>query len=248
MSGQFDWCCIQANAVIQALYSCEPFRNAVLKWELESKAEARSDRESMLMALATLFVRSSIPFLFDPFFCSPQKRISTMSQTIAVVEPEQFITRLKVLNEAFRNLDHQDAQEFFSFLLNQISEDDVKMQQKRRVILQQQQADLNLALSVQQEINGQPPPVVAAAPPAITSLSTGPRSPFTPLPPQITAAAVSSPVQKIDLPVIAPSSSAPPLSSFVDFLFRGELVNETKCLRCGEHSLKKVCALTLSVL
>jgi ubiquitin C-terminal hydrolase len=40
-----------------------------------------------------------------------------------VVAPQAFITQLKQENELFRSTMHQDAHEFFNYLMNEISED-----------------------------------------------------------------------------------------------------------------------------
>lgn len=53
-----------------------------------------------------------------------------------VVAPQAFITQLKQENELFRSTMHQDAHEFFNYLMNEVSEDvskrEIKLQRELR--------------------------------------------------------------------------------------------------------------------
>ena len=96
------------NSVLQALYFCIPFREAVLSW---AKANAdskkmRTDEDSMLVALAEAF-----------------SAISSSKKKFGVYAPKRLIQVLKKNNESFRGFQHQDAHEFMNLLLNQIGEE-----------------------------------------------------------------------------------------------------------------------------
>lgn len=49
-----------------------------------------------------------------------------------VIAPQAFITQLKQENELFRSTMHQDAHEFFNYLMNEVSEDIAKREAKQR--------------------------------------------------------------------------------------------------------------------
>lgn len=57
-----------------------------------------------------------------------------------VVAPQAFITQLKQENELFRSTMHQDAHEFFNYLMNEVSEDvskrEMKLQKEMRESIQ----------------------------------------------------------------------------------------------------------------
>eukprot|EP00884_Botryococcus_braunii_P006935 jgi/Botrbrau1/16242/Bobra.0066s0027.1 len=91
-----------SNSVLQALYFCRPFREAVLKHA--EKMSVPSD-DNLLNCLADLF-----------------QTISLQKKKTGVVAPKKFITTLKKNNELFRSFAHQDAHEFLNYLLNECSE------------------------------------------------------------------------------------------------------------------------------
>mmetsp|Transcript_50172 Transcript_50172/g.122428 ORF Transcript_50172/g.122428 Transcript_50172/m.122428 type:complete len:370 (+) Transcript_50172:24-1133(+) len=94
------------NSVLQALYFCIPFREAVLNWARTSNSMLRKDEDSMLMSLAETFLA-----------------ISGNKKKFGVYGPKRLIQVLKKNNEAFRGFQHQDAHEFMNYLLNQIGEE-----------------------------------------------------------------------------------------------------------------------------
>ena len=96
------------NSVLQALYFCLPFREAVLAWSRSNSdsKRIRADEDSMLSALAESF-----------------SAISTSKKKFGTHAPKRLIQVLKKNNESFRGSQHQDAHEFMNLLLNQIGEE-----------------------------------------------------------------------------------------------------------------------------
>jgi len=92
------------NSVLQALYACKEFREALIAHCEKSKASGRGTN-TMLSALGDLF-----------------QDVSTQRQRSGYVSPKAFISLLRELNESFRGSMHQDAHEFFNFLLNDCCE------------------------------------------------------------------------------------------------------------------------------
>lgn len=88
------------NSMLQALYSCEPFRDAVLEWY----AKQPKDRgEDLLLCLGELFAT-----------------IAKHPKRIGKVTPTKFVERVRQENELFsQRAVHQDAHEFLNFLLNE---------------------------------------------------------------------------------------------------------------------------------
>ncbi|WIA11872.1 hypothetical protein OEZ85_011958 [Tetradesmus obliquus] len=90
------------NSVLQALYSCRPFRDRVLAYGGALPKEAD---ENLLNCLAELFMQ-----------------IQASKKKTGVIPPKKFVARLKRDNELFRSYMHQDAHEFLNYLLNQMAE------------------------------------------------------------------------------------------------------------------------------
>mmetsp|Transcript_6168 Transcript_6168/g.11850 ORF Transcript_6168/g.11850 Transcript_6168/m.11850 type:complete len:357 (-) Transcript_6168:38-1108(-) len=90
------------NSVLQALYSCKPFRDRVLRY---SKSLSHHSEETLLNCLAELFYQ-----------------INTSKKKTGFIKPQKFVDRLKKDNELFRSFMHQDAHEFLIYLLNETSE------------------------------------------------------------------------------------------------------------------------------
>lgn len=92
------------NSVLQALYFCPPFRDAILRYA--QSIENRSDHEdNIYTSLADLF-----------------NQISNHRKKSAYISPKRFVKRLRQDNEQFRGFMHQDAHEFLTYLFLQISE------------------------------------------------------------------------------------------------------------------------------
>uniref|UniRef100_A0A7E4V283 ubiquitinyl hydrolase 1 n=1 Tax=Panagrellus redivivus TaxID=6233 RepID=A0A7E4V283_PANRE len=92
------------NSVIQALYFCQPFREKILEYRVQTK-KTSGQRDNLLTCLADLFMS-----------------IANQKRRVGTIAPKRFITKLKKENELFDNFMQQDAHEFFNFLLNAISE------------------------------------------------------------------------------------------------------------------------------
>jgi ubiquitin carboxyl-terminal hydrolase 12/46 len=99
-----------ANSVLQALYFCKPFRHAILEYH---ESLPKDHDESLLTALGDLF-----------------SSISNQKKRTGVFSPKRFIERLKKDNVIFNSYMHQDAHEFFNFVVNECCEVLVKQHRK----------------------------------------------------------------------------------------------------------------------
>ncbi|KAG8071164.1 hypothetical protein GUJ93_ZPchr0006g43624 [Zizania palustris] len=90
------------NSVLQALYHCTPFREQLLEYYATYK-NTEDTEDNLLTCLADLFAQ-----------------ITLAKKRTGVVAPKRFVQRVRKQNELFRNYMHQDAHEFWNFLLNEI--------------------------------------------------------------------------------------------------------------------------------
>ncbi len=106
-----------ANAVLQLLFRCEPFRSHLVQWHMCTQARGApvSRTQSLLDLLGELFWRMQT------------NQIRTGTQ-----HADDFIDLVKERNELFQGLRQQDAHEFYSYVLNDIGET-VQAYQKRRL-------------------------------------------------------------------------------------------------------------------
>lgn len=86
------------NSVLQALYFCKEFRKRVAEYDGKG-------RETVLSCLSDLF-----------------RSIEDGRKRTGSVAPKKFVQKIKAENELFRGYQHQDAHEFLSYLLNDVSE------------------------------------------------------------------------------------------------------------------------------
>uniref|UniRef100_A0A7S3D5Z0 Ubiquitin carboxyl-terminal hydrolase n=1 Tax=Palpitomonas bilix TaxID=652834 RepID=A0A7S3D5Z0_9EUKA len=93
------------NSVLQALYHCNSFKERII--ELHPLLEAKEER-SLLRELCMLF------FEMDSAATKGRKHY---------IAPRRFMHVLQEENEIFSGYMHQDAHEFFMFLLNHISDE-----------------------------------------------------------------------------------------------------------------------------
>eukprot|EP00051_Salpingoeca_urceolata_P002423 m.50072 g.50072 ORF g.50072 m.50072 type:complete len:382 (+) comp12122_c0_seq2:86-1231(+) len=89
------------NAVLQALFFCPQFRQAILAQTFPNG----TTRDTLLGALTDLFTS-----------------ISNARKQFGSISPRKFNHRLRKDNEIFSSTEQQDAQEFLNFLLNHVSE------------------------------------------------------------------------------------------------------------------------------
>ncbi|QDZ21745.1 ubiquitin carboxyl-terminal hydrolase [Chloropicon primus] len=100
------------NSVLQALYFCQPFREKILE---RAQVIGSNDGDNLLDCLSNLFLQ-----------------IHTQKKKTGVIAPKRFVQRLKKDNELFRSYMHQDAQEFFNYLLNEMC--DILEREKREAL------------------------------------------------------------------------------------------------------------------
>jgi len=112
------------NSVLQALYFCTPFRRRALQ-HLAEEREDDPGGGSLLASLSELFAQ-----------------IEGQKKNVGCLTPRRFLARLRRANDLFCNSEHQDAHEFFQFLLNEIMEQAKKIA-KRRSERQRQEALAN---------------------------------------------------------------------------------------------------------
>mmetsp|Transcript_2658 Transcript_2658/g.8744 ORF Transcript_2658/g.8744 Transcript_2658/m.8744 type:complete len:402 (+) Transcript_2658:83-1288(+) len=89
------------NSVLQALYYCQPFREACIQ-HAQGGTPAADD---LLQSLCELFYQ-----------------IYSQKKRCGVLGPRKFIAKLREENELFRSHMHQDAHEFLNYLLNEATE------------------------------------------------------------------------------------------------------------------------------
>eukprot|EP00761_Pharyngomonas_kirbyi_P000222 gb/GECH01000222.1/.p1 GENE.gb/GECH01000222.1/~~gb/GECH01000222.1/.p1 ORF type:complete len:369 (+),score=42.60 gb/GECH01000222.1/:1-1107(+) len=92
------------NSVLQALYFCIPFRNAVLNYYNRTVNDPEA-RDTLLGELSELFAL-----------------VSYQKKRTGSIAPRRFLQRLREENEAFRGFMQQDAHEFLNYLLNTMAE------------------------------------------------------------------------------------------------------------------------------
>uniref|UniRef100_A0A0E0NGR4 Ubiquitin carboxyl-terminal hydrolase n=1 Tax=Oryza rufipogon TaxID=4529 RepID=A0A0E0NGR4_ORYRU len=90
------------NSVLQALYHCIPFREQLLEYYATYKNTEDSE-DNLLTCLADLFAQ-----------------ITLAKKRTGVLAPKRFVQRVRKQNELFRSYMHQDAHEFWNFLVNDI--------------------------------------------------------------------------------------------------------------------------------
>ena len=107
MGSQYGNTCY-CNSVLQALYSCGPFRERVAAhrapWLAEGEKESGDD-ETLLTCLRDLFNQMTFH----------KKRVGTIG-------PKKFVAKLKEENIMFRGYQQQDAHEFLNYTVNEIAD------------------------------------------------------------------------------------------------------------------------------
>ncbi|KAF0906480.1 hypothetical protein E2562_011472 [Oryza meyeriana var. granulata] len=90
------------NSVLQALYHCIPFWEQLLEYYATYR-NTEDTVDNLLTCLADLFAQ-----------------ITLAKKRTGVLAPKHFVQRVRKQNELFRSYMHQDAHEFWNFLLNEI--------------------------------------------------------------------------------------------------------------------------------
>ncbi|KAJ3985724.1 hypothetical protein F5890DRAFT_1438605 [Lentinula detonsa] len=136
-----------ANSVLQALYFCAPFRDLLLQSPdsplppgaspsentspshlvpVRRKPERQASTLGIISDSASAQAAIPIPSNPSTLFSALRSlflHISTHPSDKGTVAPSAFIEQLRRVNEQFRSTMHQDAHEFFNYLLNKIVEE-----------------------------------------------------------------------------------------------------------------------------
>ena len=201
-------CSSLSNSVLQALYFCQPFRHQVLQF-LTDHPDLKGT-ESLLAALAVLFVCLE-PFRimvlhFTLFLVCFKGQIAHSQKRTGIIQPEQFVRRLKIQNGSFT---------FSLFQLPLVSLLFVFLPHCRGI--SQRRSSRCTGLLVQYFLSYSSP-LLFFCQEFLNYLLN-----------QI------SEEWKANISASSSSSSSPSASgTFIESLFQGTLVNETECLRCGD--------------
>ncbi|KAJ4470816.1 hypothetical protein J3R30DRAFT_3710720 [Lentinula aciculospora] len=136
-----------ANSVLQALYFCAPFRDLLLQTPdspvppggspsentnpsplvpVRRKPERKASTSGTISDGASGQAAIAIPHNPASLFSALRSlflHISTHPSDKGTVAPSAFIEQLRRVNDVFRSTMHQDAHEFFNYLLNKIVEE-----------------------------------------------------------------------------------------------------------------------------
>jgi ubiquitin carboxyl-terminal hydrolase 12/46 len=182
------------NSVLQALYFCSPFRQRVLSHSASLAASSpTTDDETILSCLAELF-----------------SQVAAQRRKSGYLSPRKFVSKVKTEDERFSSFMHQDAHEFFNYLLNDVSETlarDLKRHNQQRQNSQQHNAVTHTWPSAS-------PSKLHSRTPSLQTLHQAQRAA------EGTIAATS-------------------IRTWVDELFQGRLVSETQCLQCESVSTRE---------
>lgn len=218
-----------ANSVLQALYFCAPFRDLVIQsadtstpsnGSLVTQPALPSTTNTLGAANGSaattttrptslgLNIPTSPPTLFSAlrslFFF-----ISSNPLDKGSVAPRAFIDKLKEVNEAFRNTQHQDAHEFLNYLLNRIVEEvgvDEHHKDKDKENEGEDREFPSFSMTASRTLTPMPMPFPSQVSASIATISTGPAT--------------------------VRSASSQDDTTIVHRLFEGVLTSETRCLTC----------------
>lgn len=136
-----------ANSVLQALYHCQPFRNAVMsidKMPLHSPVPSNNPTSASCMkdALTKLFhsmALSSLRLLaHERHAVRHEARPVILNGSVDQDVLKAFLTTLHQNCNLFDSTMHHDAHEFLNFILNQVCEDMIDKRQRRANKLKEQ--------------------------------------------------------------------------------------------------------------
>ncbi|KDD73046.1 ubiquitin carboxyl-terminal hydrolase, partial [Helicosporidium sp. ATCC 50920] len=219
-----------ANSVLQILFFCKPFRREVLAWAAARAATgAEPEPESLLSCLADLFVQ-----------------ISTQKKKTGSVSPRRLMHRIKADNALFSGSMHQDAHEFFNYLLNQVHE--TLLAQARRAQEEGTRGRGNDCREARAFVHPSP---LGPARSGNSAPSAGPSSRGGSPPPASTSGrhrrsnSLQALAQAAAEAQAAKEASAP--QTWVQSLFQGRLVSETQCLRCESVTSREESMFDLSL-
>ena len=207
------------NSVLQALYFCLPFRKRVLQYAATLPGRA-DPKETILTCLAELFAQVGAPqrrprasSLQPPRRPPPTPaaharrprppQVAAQRKKTGYLSPRKFVARVKAENELFSSHMHQDAHEFLNYLLNDMSE----------TLAREAKAT---AAATAKAAAGGAGAAAGAGGRAGDGAHLHTRTP--------SLQALHSLQQE--------AGAAPPPPTWLDGLFQGRLVSETRCLRC----------------
>ncbi|PSC77008.1 Ubiquitin carboxyl-terminal hydrolase 3 [Micractinium conductrix] len=196
------------NSVLQTLYFCRPFRERVLQYAAKLQAVAAASKqpppENMLTCLADLFLQ-----------------VSSQKKKCGFVSPRRFVSRVKAENALFSSYMHQDAHEFWIWLLNDIGE--VLEKEERAAQAAARRASRDPSRASSRASSRATSPTKGRSPTKGAGAGTG-----------AGAGAGRSPSLQLLSAAAAKAAAARnrPVRTWVHELFQGKLVNETRCLQC----------------
>jgi ubiquitin carboxyl-terminal hydrolase 12/46 len=185
-----------ANSVLQALFFCKPFRQKILAYaasHLPPNA-SKPPEENLLTCLAELF-----------------QQINSQKKKTGCISPRQLLNYIRANHYLFKNsIQHQDAHEFLSYILNEITE--IVAKEKQNTTTGSNTSSLGNIIYSNGLSNGTTAKATAGLGATGRVPSLG----------QLQAAAAASNNN---------SSSGPP-TTWIQDTFLGHWVNEIQCLRC----------------
>lgn len=104
-----------ANSVLQLLFRCEPFRSFLVQWSMCVRDDESKEPSSWFSFFSSRN-QSSLDLLGDLFH-----RMQNNPERTGTADADDLIVFVKRRNENFDSR-QQDAQEFFSFLVNELAE------------------------------------------------------------------------------------------------------------------------------
>ena len=202
------------NAVLQALYFCHPFRRLVLEQQhLVGSGKSSvlhigsggggggGGEESVLSNLAELFAQ-----------------IASQKKKHGYLSPRKFVSRVKAESDLFSSYMHQDAHEFFNFLLNDMSDTLMKQEKKNRQMHVRLRDGQEKSFGSLSDRGGKGHPPAA-------SRDLGVAGGLHTRTPSLQALHEAHQARE-------GSEDNEPIRTWVDDLFQGKLVSETQCMQC----------------
>lgn len=224
-----------ANSVLQVLFYCKPFRQYLLSHAKNipqlhhTKSNTQrgfnwEDEPGILIALCHLFQQMG----------AIEGSTTVNKKKGSAIAPKQFIQKLRREAVLFNTLMHQDAQEFWSYLINSC----VETLQKEQLQLQEQQRyhELSTASSSMSSDVDSASHVIEKL---VESSSSNDSS--------VMGVSQSSSYNALNSLVSQSTTNMNNNKTFFHALFEGEITTDTRCITCETSSERKEQFLELSL-